>query len=93
VIDQSAAARSVGLSLRDTTLVLFGNPTAGTEVMVASPLAALDLPLKLLLWSDGGQTTVSYLSPDALAARYGLEAELAERLAGIDVLSDILVSG
>src|SRR6516225_7643589 len=52
VIDQSAEASQVGLKLRDTTLVLFGNPAAGTPVMVAAPLAALDLPLKVLIWDD-----------------------------------------
>jgi uncharacterized protein (DUF302 family) len=68
VIDQSAEARQVGLSLRETTLVIFGSPKAGTPVMVASPLAALDLPLKVLIWADGEQTKVSYYSPAALAA-------------------------
>jgi uncharacterized protein (DUF302 family) len=60
VIDQSAEARRVGLQLRDTTLVIFGNPQAGTPVMAASPMAALDLPLKVLIWDDGGQTKVTY---------------------------------
>jgi uncharacterized protein (DUF302 family) len=45
VIDQQAEARAAGLDLRETTLVLFGNPAAGTGVMAAAPLAALDLPL------------------------------------------------
>ena len=53
VIDQRAAARQVGLDLRATTLVLFGNPRGGTPVMDAAPLAALDLPLRVLVW-DGG---------------------------------------
>ena len=52
VIDQQAEARAVGLDLRETTLVIFGNPAAGTGVMVASPLAALDLPLKVLVWAE-----------------------------------------
>ena len=51
VIDQSAEARQVGLSLRETTLVTFGSPAAGTPVMAAAPLAALDLPLKVLVLS------------------------------------------
>jgi uncharacterized protein (DUF302 family) len=68
VIDQSAEARQVGLSLRETTLVIFGSPAAGAPVMAASPLAALDLPLKVLVWDDDGQTKVSYYSPDALVA-------------------------
>ncbi len=52
VIDQQAEARAVGLDLRETTLVIFGNPAAGTGVMVAAPLAALDLPLKVLVWAE-----------------------------------------
>ena len=52
VIDQtSEAARQAGLEMRQTTLVLFGSPAAGTPVMVASPLVALDLPLKVLVWA------------------------------------------
>ena len=60
VIDQRAEARGAGLDLRDTTLVIFGNPAAGTPVMEAAPLSALDLPLKVLIWDDAGQTKVSY---------------------------------
>jgi uncharacterized protein (DUF302 family) len=92
VIDQSVAASEVGLDLRETTLVMFGSPAAGTPVMVAAPLSALDLPLKVLIWADGGQTMVSYLSPAALAARHHLSAELAARLAGIDPLTDALIA-
>ena len=92
VIDQSAEARQVGLSLRDTTLVIFGSPAAGTPVMAASPLAALDLPLKVLVWDDEGQTKISYYSPDALAARYHLGADLAGNLAAINALTDALVA-
>jgi len=92
VIDQSAEARQAGLSLRATTLVIFGSPAAGTPVMVASPLAALDLPLKVLVWDDDGQTKVTYYSPAALAARYHLGADLAGNLAAIDALTDALVA-
>ena len=92
VIDQSAEARQAGLSLRETTLVIFGNPAAGTPVMAAAPLAALDLPLKVLVWDDGGQTKVSYYSPDALAARHHLDAGLAGNLAAVDVLTDALIA-
>ena len=92
VIDQSAEARQVGLSLRDTTLVIFGSPAAGTPVMAASPLAALDLPLKVLVWDDDGQTKVSYYSPDALAARYHLGVGLAGNLAAINALTEALTA-
>jgi uncharacterized protein (DUF302 family) len=92
VIDQSAEARQAGLSLRETTLVIFGSPAAGTPVMAASPLAALDLPLKVLVWDDDGQTSVTYYSPAALAARHHLGADLARNLASIDALTDALVA-
>jgi uncharacterized protein (DUF302 family) len=73
VLDQAAEARQVGLELRDTTLVIFGSPAAGTAVMAASPLAAVDLPLKVLVWDDAGQTKVSYTTltgrpPDTTSA-------------------------
>ena len=92
VIDQSAEARQVGLTLRETTLVVFGSPVAGTPVMAAAPLAALDLPLKVLVWDDEGQTKVSYYAPAALAARHHLGPDLAGNLAGINALTDALVA-
>ena len=92
VIDQAAEARQAGLTLRETVLVIFGSPQAGTPVMAASPLAALDLPLKVLIWADEGQTKVSYYAPAALAASHHLTAELAANLAGINALTDALVA-
>jgi uncharacterized protein (DUF302 family) len=93
VIDHSGEAAHVGLNLRDTKVVIFGSPAAGTPVMVDVPLAALDLPLKVLVWDDGSTTKVSYTAPQALAARYRLSDALAERLAGIEPLTDALVAG
>lgn len=87
-IDQRAAAVGVGQELRETVLIIFGNPAAGTPIMDAEPLAALDLPLKLLVWDDSGHTKVSYLTPAVLAARYELSDALASPLAGIDQLTD-----
>jgi uncharacterized protein (DUF302 family) len=92
VIDQAAEARQVGQSLRETVLVIFGSPAAGTPVMVASPLSALDLPLKVLVWADAGQTTVTYYAPGPLAERHHLSTDLAHNLAGIDPLTDALVA-
>lgn len=92
VIDQREEAREAGLELRDTVLVLFGDPRAGTPVMEASPLTAIDLPLKVLCWDDRGQTKVSYESPASLARRHRLTPDLTARLAGIDALTDALVS-
>jgi uncharacterized protein (DUF302 family) len=88
VIDHSGEAKDAGLQLRETKVVIFGSPEAGTPVMVAAPMAALDLPLKVLIWADGDQTKVSYTASSALAARYELSAELAGRLRGIDALTD-----
>jgi uncharacterized protein (DUF302 family) len=93
VIDHSGEAARAGLELRETKLVIFGSPEAGTPVMAAQPLAALDLPLRALVWDDGGQTQVSYTSPSALAARHGLAEELAARLSGIDAVTDAAVDG
>jgi uncharacterized protein (DUF302 family) len=93
VVDHSGEAQSAGLELRDTKLVIFGSPRAGTPVMAAAPLAALDLPLKVLVWADGEQTKISYTAPAALGARYGLSDELAAPLAGIDALTDAVIEG
>lgn len=92
VIDQAAEARKVGLELRDTVLVIFGNPQAGTPVMDAEPLSGLDLPLKLLIWDNDGQTTVSYYSSETIAQRYLLSEPLRARLAAIDTLAEALVA-
>ena len=92
VIDQSAEASAAGLTLRETVLVIFGNPAAGTLVMQAAPLSALDLPLKILVWADGAQTKVTYAAPATLGARYGLTADLTAKLAGIDPLTDALIA-
>jgi uncharacterized protein (DUF302 family) len=94
VIDHSGEAEQAGLQLRETKVVIFGSPQAGTPVMAAAPLAALDLPLKVLVFSDDdGQTKLAYTAPHTLAARYGLNEELAARLAGIDGLTDGVVGG
>jgi uncharacterized protein (DUF302 family) len=92
VVDHSGEASRVGLELRDTKLVIFGSPAGGTPVMQASPLAALDLPLKVLVWDDGGQTRVSYTDPAVLAERYQLSEALAARLEGIGPLTDALTA-
>ncbi len=93
VIDHSGEAANVGLDLRDTKAVIFGAPLAGTPVMQAVPVAALDLPLKVLVWDDEGQTKLTYTAPAALAARYGLSDDLAARLAAIDPLTDAVIAG
>ena len=92
VIDHSGEAEKAGLELRDTKVVIFGAPKAGTPVMEAVPVAALDLPLKVLVWDDGGQTKLTYTAPAALAARYGLSDDLSAGLAAIDPLTDAVVA-
>lgn len=91
LIDHSGEARAAGRELRDTKVVIFGNPLSGTPVMDAAPLAALDLPLKVLIYDEGGSTRVCYVPPEELARRYGLSDDLAGRLAGISALTDALV--
>lgn len=93
IVDHSDEARRAGLELRDTKVVIFGSPEAGTPAMQSVPLIGLDLPLKVLVWDDSGQTKVSYTAPGALAARYHLGDELAQPLAGIGPITDALVNG
>ena len=92
VIDHSGAAEAAGLTLRDTKVIIFGNPAAGTPIMQAEPLAALDLPLKVLIWDNGEHTQINYAEPAELARRYGLSDELATRLAAIDVVTDAVTA-
>ncbi len=88
VVDHSGEAQRVGMSLRGTKLLVFGNPVGGTPAMVASPLAALDLPLKVLVWmDDDGAVWMSYLDAAWLAARHGLATELAAPLSAVDSLT------
>ena len=77
VIDHSGTAEGVGVHMPDSKLVMFGNPTKGAAVMLAAPLAALDLPLKVLVWEDeNGVVSVSYNSPRFMAERLHIEGAL-----------------
>ena len=91
VIDQSGKARDVGLDLRDTKLVIFGSPSAATPVIEAAPLAALDLPLRVVVWEDGLQTLVSYPASAATARRLGLGGALADALASIEAVINAVI--
>jgi len=91
VINHSGEAHEAGLDLPETKVIIFGNPGAGTLVMEAAPLVALELPLKVLIWEDEGRTRVSYTAPGALAERYGLCADLARMLEGIEPLTDAVI--
>ena len=91
VIDHTRKARDVGLDLRDTKLVIFGSPSAATPVIEAAPLAALDLPLRVVVWGDGYQTLVSYASPAAVARRYGLDGDLANPFSSIKAIASAVI--
>jgi uncharacterized protein (DUF302 family) len=83
VIDHSGEAEKVGLKMRPTKVLIFGNPKGGTPLMVAAPSLAIDLPLKALV-SEGpdGKVWVTYNSVDYLQHRHGVPAELIKNLAG-----------
>jgi uncharacterized protein (DUF302 family) len=88
LIDHSGEAEKVGLKMRPTKLVIFGNPKAGTPLMLASPSSAIDLPLKILVWEDGqGKVWLSYNSPEYLRERHGLAQELMQSIAIIETLA------
>jgi len=88
IIDHSGEAERAGLSMRPTKLLIFGSPVAGTPVMVAAPLAALDLPLKVLVWEDAdGAVWMTHLDPDWLAGRHGIPPGLAAPLAAAGALA------
>src|SRR5262245_12447673 len=77
VIDHSGVAERAGVQMPDSKLVMFGKPAVGAGVMLAAPLAALDIPLKVLVWEDkNGAVSVSYNSPGFLAERHHLEGAL-----------------
>lgn len=76
-VDHGADARRVGLELRDTTVLIFGNPRGGTPLMVANQETGIDLPLRILVWNDAdGKTRIAYNAPDWIAQRHGLDAGL-----------------
>jgi uncharacterized protein (DUF302 family) len=86
-IDFSGDAARAGLSMLPEQQLIFGNPKAGTPLMVASPSAALDLPLRALCWQDdSGNTWLAYNAPEYIVKRHGLSAELARNLAAVTPL-------
>ena len=81
------------LRLRDTVLMIFGDPALGTQVMDAAPLSALDLPLKILIWvDDHGDVWMSYLAAEWLVQRYELPSELIQLLLAPEVLTSRVAS-
>ena len=84
LIDHSGEAEKAGLKMRPTQLLIFGNPKAGTTVMLASPSAAIDLPLKALVWEDeSGKVWLSVNSSGYLQQRHGFPPELEKNFAGV----------
>jgi uncharacterized protein (DUF302 family) len=92
-IDYSGEAKASGLYLRDTKLVIFGSPEAATHVVEAVPEAGLDLPFRVLVWSDAQQTKISYTTPAALAARYQLSPHMIVWLAELNDILDAVIDG
>ncbi len=90
--DHSGAAKRVGLTMPDTQVVVFGNPKSGTPLMLASPLVALDLPLRVLVADDNGHAVLSFLSPAYLAKRYGIPPNLVSNIAGIETIVDEVIA-
>jgi uncharacterized protein (DUF302 family) len=88
LIDHSGEAKRAGLEMRPTKLLIFGNPKAGTPLMLAAPSIAIDLPLKLLVWEDaGGQVWISYNTPEYLQKRHSLPQNLAAALGAVEAFA------
>jgi uncharacterized protein (DUF302 family) len=88
LVDHSGEAEKVGLTMKPTKLLIFGNPKAGTPVMLAAPTCAIDLPLKILVWEDAqGKVWLSYNSPGYLGERHGVPEQLLSNLAVTEKLA------
>ena len=87
LIDHSGEAEKVGMKMLPTKLLIFGNPKAGTPLMLAAPSIAIDLPLKILVWEDrAGKVWISYNSSEYLRERHGLPQELLANIAVVEML-------
>jgi uncharacterized protein (DUF302 family) len=88
VVDHSGEAEKAGLAMPNTKLLIFGNPKAGTPLMLASPSVALDLPLKILVAEDAaGKVWISYNASAYLQRRHDLPANLLSNIAVIETLA------
>lgn len=91
-IDHAGDAAKVGLSMQPAELLIFGNPVAGTPLMVASPTLAIDLPLKALVWQDvDGHVWLSYNHPHYLQERHRIPDSLLNNIAGIRSICEEVV--
>ena len=87
LIDHSGEAEKAGMKMPPTKLLIFGNPKAGTPLMLAAPSSAIDLPLKTLIWEDSqGKVWISYNSPEFLGERHGIPRELLQNIAVVETL-------
>jgi uncharacterized protein (DUF302 family) len=94
LVDHSGEAASAGMRMRPTKLLIFGNPKAGTPLMLASPRVAIDLPLKILVWEDAdGKVWISYNSPAYLQARHSLPQELVQNITVVEALAAAAADG
>ncbi|NUQ26962.1 MAG: DUF302 domain-containing protein [Acidobacteriaceae bacterium] len=92
LVDHSAEAEKAGMQMPPTKLLIFGNPKAGTPLLVDRPSVALDLPLKLLVRQDAeGEVWVSYNSAEYLQERHGLSAGMTSTLAAVEALATQIV--
>jgi uncharacterized protein (DUF302 family) len=83
-VDHAAGAASAGMVLRPTTVVIFGNPVAGTPLMQAAQTTGIDLPLKILVWQDAQNAVqVSYNDPAWIATRHGLASGTVPAVAAL----------
>jgi uncharacterized protein (DUF302 family) len=88
LVDHSGEAAKAGMKMRPTKLLIFGNPRAGTPVMLAAPSSAIDLPLKILVWEDDqGKVWITYNSPSYLQERHNLRSELLPNIAVIETIA------
>ena len=88
-IDHGAGATAVGLSLRPTEVLIFGNAKGGTPLMQAAQTVGIDLPLKALVWQDAaGDTWLAYNDPAWLAKRHQLGGETETALKNITAALD-----
>ena len=88
LVDHSGEAEKAGMKMPPTKLLIFGNPKAGTPLMLAAPSAAIDLPLKILVAEDAqGKVSISYNSPEYLKDRHGLPDTLLPNIAVVQALA------
>jgi len=88
VVDHSGEAEKVGMKMPPTKLLIFGNPKAGTPLMIAAPTIAIDLPLKLLVWEDNSDTVwISFNSAEYLRDRHHLPESLVANIAVVAALA------